>query len=315
MFFNFMILGILISISSNSWLGVWLGLEINLLSFIPLMSDFKNLLANESSMKYFITQVLASLLMLVSMISLYYNNFSSNLLSIALFLKMGAAPLHMWLPPVMEGLNWANILILGTMQKIAPMILISYNTKETFTIFILTSIIIGSIMSLNQTSMKKIMAYSAINHTGWMISTMMFSNLIWLTYFSIYSLILVNLTWIFKNFNVNHIKQTISNNQMFKISLTLNFWNLAGIPPFLGFWPKWLTIQTMVSNNWMIVAFLMIMFTIVMIFVYTRIMVSNLLMNTFEMNYLQQNLKHKNWTMNFLLMTSLILNTSMLFLF
>jgi NADH-ubiquinone oxidoreductase chain 2 len=94
--------GILISISSNSWLGAWIGLEINLISFIPLISSQENIFTTEASLKYYIIQALASstLLFLVVMKALINQGFSTGrevheyIIIIPLLLKIGAAPLH-----------------------------------------------------------------------------------------------------------------------------------------------------------------------------------------------------------------------------
>jgi NADH-ubiquinone oxidoreductase chain 2 len=94
--------GILISISSNSWLGAWIGLEINLMSFIPLISSQENIFTAEASLKYFIIQALASavLLFLVVMERLVNQNLIIDksiheyVIITPLLLKIGAAPLH-----------------------------------------------------------------------------------------------------------------------------------------------------------------------------------------------------------------------------
>jgi NADH-ubiquinone oxidoreductase chain 2 len=93
--------GILISISSNSWLGAWIGLEINLISFIPLMSSQENIYTTEASLKYFLVQALASssLLFLVVIKMLVSNTMitrrmHSYAVITPLLMKIGAAPLH-----------------------------------------------------------------------------------------------------------------------------------------------------------------------------------------------------------------------------
>jgi len=84
-------------------------------------------------------------------------------------LKTGTAPLQWWFPGVMEGLRWENTALLITVQKAAPLILVSYLIEiNPFTLgIILISTIVGSIGGLNQNSIWKILTYSSINHTGW----------------------------------------------------------------------------------------------------------------------------------------------------
>ena len=102
-----------------------------------------------------------------------------------LLLKSGAAPLHWWFPGVMEGLRWENCALLIRVQKAAPLMLISYLIEiSAFTlIIILLSAIVGSIGGLNQTSIRKTLTYSTINHTGWILIALATSENLWLVYF------------------------------------------------------------------------------------------------------------------------------------
>nr|YP_010154877.1 NADH dehydrogenase subunit 2 [Melanophila acuminata]QQX28196.1 NADH dehydrogenase subunit 2 [Melanophila acuminata] len=328
MFFFSLISGTLISISSYSWLGMWVGLEINLLSIIPLMNNSKNLFSSEASLKYFITQALASSILLFSIILLmsmdnFINNMNLNNLNIiimnsALLTKTGAAPFHFWFPEVMEGLNWMNSLILLTWQKLAPMILLMYNLNMTtfFTIIIIMCLTVGSIMGLNQISLRKILAYSSINHIGWMIAAMMFLELIWLYYFIIYTIISLNIILIFNYFKIFFIKQLFSSfnqNPSLKMMFSFNFFSLGGLPPFLGFFPKWLTIQMLVQNKFYFLTFTMIIMTLITLYYYIRISFSSLLLNNSELNFkLDPFLPTKNFYIflfNFISLLSLIFCT------
>nr|YP_010838215.1 NADH dehydrogenase subunit 2 [Sternocampsus coriaceus]WGF20842.1 NADH dehydrogenase subunit 2 [Sternocampsus coriaceus] len=300
LFISTLFLSTMISISAYSWLGMWLGLEINLLSIIPLMQSIKNKLSAEASVKYFTVQAIASTIILMSVILMTIKinlptntNFKSTILmsmNSALLTKMGMAPFHFWFPEVMEGLDWMNCLLILTWQKIAPMILLMYNMLFiNFTsIIILIAMIISGVMAMNQISLRKILAYSSINHMGWMISTMMIMETVWFYYFLIYAIISINLVMVFKNskvFFINQLHQIMNSNKMIKLFFMLNFLSLSGIPPFLGFLPKWFTIQILTQNNMMFLPTIMIIFTLIMIFVYLRIMISTLLMNINESNW------------------------------
>nr|WHM51797.1 NADH dehydrogenase subunit 2 [Anacanthotermes sp.] len=282
--------GILISISSSSWFGAWMGLEINLLSFIPLMMNQNNIYTTESSIKYFIVQAAASssLLFLVlmktmmeSMTPLPESNYSSIIINTPLLLKSGAAPFHWWFPGVMEGLDWSNCLLLMTVQKMAPLMLISYqtSTQMTFlTTIILTSAIVGAIGGINQTSLRKIMTYSSINHTGWMLAAMTISENLWITYFAIYSLLTTTVVTIIKPFNssfINQLMLTNKKNTMTKIMLFTTLLSLGGLPPFLGFLPKWITIQAMINNSMTAVAIIMVTMSVMTLYYYLRMCYSS----------------------------------------
>nr|YP_010448650.1 NADH dehydrogenase subunit 2 [Sinelater perroti]UTS56938.1 NADH dehydrogenase subunit 2 [Sinelater perroti] len=305
----------LITVSSYSWLGMWLGLEINLLSIIPLMNEKKNLMTAEASMKYFIVQAIASSIILMSIIimTLKMNLFSflepmnyTLFLTSALLTKMGMAPFHFWFPEVLEGLSWINCLLILTWQKLAPMILILYNPSNMkfISISIIISVIISGLMALNQVSIRKIMAFSSINHMGWMMSMIMTMQTIWLIYFIIYSLITVNLIIIFEKTKCFFINQLslINKNNMTKILFILNFLSLSGIPPFLGFIPKWLSIQILMEKNMFLLTTIMIMATLIMIFTYIRISLSSFILNLSELKW------KMNWEWPMISINTLILN-------
>nr|QVM79283.1 NADH dehydrogenase subunit 2 [Rhagium fortecostatum] len=293
LFFKTLIIGTLISISSYSWMSMWMGLEINLLSMIPLLSDEKNIYPSESALKYFITQSLASIILLFSIIMMLNlkeffpqnsNFYMMIIMNSALFTKMGAAPFHAWFPEVMEGLNWMNCLLMLTWQKVAPMILLMYNLKMTLfmSCVIIFSSVISGILGLNQISLRKIMAYSSINHIGWMIASMLNFSIIWIIYFFIYSIITINIISIFKLFNIFYLKQlfnTLNFNKNLKFFFMLNFLSLGGLPPFLGFFPKWLTVNNLIFSNFLVITLLLIVFTLITLFFYLRITFMSLTMN------------------------------------
>nr|AHG53765.1 NADH dehydrogenase subunit 2 [Drosophila yakuba] len=316
LFTTIMIIGTLITVTSNSWLGAWMGLEINLLSFIPLLSDNNNLMSTEASLKYFLTQALASTVLLFSSILLMLANnlnneinesFTSMIIMSALLLKSGAAPFHFWFPNMMEGLTWMNALMLMTWQKIAPLMMISYlNIKNLLLISVILSVIIGAIGGLNQTSLRKLMAFSSINHLGWMLSSLMISESIWLIYFIFYSFLSFVLTFMFNIFKLFHLNQLFSwfvNSKILKFSLFMNFLSLGGLPPFLGFLPKWLVIQQLTMCNQYFLLTLMMMSTLITLFFYLRICYSAFMLNYFENNWIMEMNMNSNNTNLYLIMT------------
>nr|UJG45527.1 NADH dehydrogenase subunit 2 [Diplonevra concinna] len=309
LFITSLILGTLITISSNSWLSAWMGLEINLLSFIPLMNDNKNLMSTESSMKYFLVQAMASSILLFFVImymvnSNFYNNFIYmnfylNLLIIStLMLKMGMAPFHFWFPNIIEGLNWINSLILLTWQKIAPLMLMSYmNLNKIIIPMIIVSMIISAMGGLNQTSLRKIMVYSSINHLSWMCASMMYNELIWLNYFLFYSFLSLTLIYYFfmnKLFYMNQLYSLYNYSMEMKLIMLLNFLSLGGLPPFLGFYPKWMVIELLTTNQLFLIS-IMVMLTLLTLFFYIKMCYSSFLLNYYEIkwnNIMNMNNKH-----------------------
>nr|YP_009689682.1 NADH dehydrogenase subunit 2 [Trichoprosopon pallidiventer]QEE94424.1 NADH dehydrogenase subunit 2 [Trichoprosopon pallidiventer] len=310
-FFIMLICSSLITISANSWLSAWMGLEINLLSFIPLMNESKkNLMTSESSLKYFLIQAFASSILLFSIIFMmlifnmnWYmiNNFNELLLLSTLLLKSGAAPFHFWFPNVMEGLNWINNLILMTWQKIAPLMLISYNWNYNFFIIsIILSTLIGSLGGLNQISLRKLMAYSSINHLGWMLLAMMNNEMLWLSYFFFYSFLSFSIVFMFNTFKIFYFNQIFNfypMNSIIKFFMFLNLLSLGGLPPFLGFLPKWLVIQNLINMNHYFLLFLMVCLTLITLFYYLRLSYSIFMLNFNKNSWmLMNNFSNKNMT-------------------
>nr|YP_009271262.1 NADH dehydrogenase subunit 2 [Biston perclara]ANW36827.1 NADH dehydrogenase subunit 2 [Biston perclara] len=318
MFFLFILFfSTMISISSNSWFGCWIGLEINLMSFIPLISKANNLMASEAALKYFLTQSIASInfLFYIIMKLIFFKNFETNnimlmMINSSMLMKMGAAPFHFWFPNIIEGLSWFNNFILMTWQKITPMILLSYYfNKNLLTFSIMLNIIIGAMGGLNQTSLRKMMAFSSINNLGWMISSIMISENLWIFYLFMYSFLISTMCLFFYLTNSYFINQLFILNMkpMIKINLLINFLSLGGLPPFIGFMPKWIIINFLTMNNFYLMTLIFIMMSLIMLFFYIRIIYSSFMMNYLKMKWFKINLKNNiNNIMNLLSMFSII---------
>nr|QXT44063.1 NADH dehydrogenase subunit 2 [Apicotermitinae gen. D sp. CAM075]QXT44362.1 NADH dehydrogenase subunit 2 [Apicotermitinae gen. D sp. CMRT020] len=287
--------GMLVSVSSNSWLGAWMGLEINLMSFIPLMSNVKNMYNTEASLKYFIVQVLASATLLFMVVmktlmedlfSFESNSYTPMIICTPLLLKSGAAPLHWWFPGVMEGLSWENCALLMTIQKAAPLMLMSYLIDiNIFTLsIIMMSTVVGAIGGLNQTSMRKILTYSSINHTGWMLIALTTSENLWMVYFAIYSTLTLTVVSAIKLSGVSFINQTMMTNKettLMKFMMFTSLLSLGGLPPFLGFLPKWIVIQAMIMNNMTPLAVVVVVTSLITLYYYLKISYSSfMILNT-----------------------------------
>nr|YP_010852834.1 NADH dehydrogenase subunit 2 [Athyma daraxa]WGL40253.1 NADH dehydrogenase subunit 2 [Athyma daraxa] len=324
MFFLFILFfSTLISISANSWLGCWIGLEINLLSFIPLITTPNNLLNSEASLKYFLTQSIASinflfsiLLSLFIMKNFFFNNFFSVIINSSLLMKMGSIPFHFWFPNIMEGISWINCFILMTWQKITPMILLSYYFNLNFLYFIMIfNVMIGAIGSFNQTSLRKLMAFSSINNLGWMIASITISENLWLIYFMFYSIFTFIMCFLFYIINIFFINQLFFFNMNFliKMSIMINFFSLGGLPPFLGFFPKWLVINYLLNNNFFIISFVFIMSSLILLFIYIRIIYSSLLFFSFKLKWLKIFIKNNYlifiYFFNFISLLGMIIST------
>nr|WMQ52309.1 NADH dehydrogenase subunit 2 [Ceutorhynchus cf. asper XHL-2023] len=291
-----LIMGTTMAVTANSWLVTWLGLEVNLLGLMPLMSHLNKKYSSESTIKYFLIQTMASGMFLFSSIimstefmhhSLEINSINSFMLCSALFLKIGAAPFHFWLPEVISGSDWKMNFIILTWQKLAPMIIVYQAAPNPiyFSIIIIMSSIISGIQGMNQTCLRKILAYSSINHSSWMLASILYSLTLWFCYYLIYLLINLSIIMMMISSNTRHISQLskfFTLNKNMKIMFLLSFLNLGGLPPFLGFLPKWMTTLSLVQNTFYFVTTLLIIFTLITLYFYLRITLSTFSINSEE---------------------------------
>nr|UUF68418.1 NADH dehydrogenase subunit 2 [Oreta sp.] len=307
----------LISISSNSWFGCWIGLEINLLSFIPLINNSYNILTTEASLKYFLIQAIASinflfsiLLKLIFLKNFEINNFLSIMINLSMLMKMGSVPFHFWFPNIVEGLSWLNNFILMSWQKITPLILLSYYLNKNFLIImIMLNIIVGAIGGINQTSLRKLLAFSSINNLGWMISAIMISENLLLFFIGVYSFLISMMCFIFYSLNSFFINQLfiINLNYMIKINLFINFLSLGGLPPFIGFFPKWIVINFLILNKSYLLTTLFVMMSLIMLFFYIRILYTSFMFNYIKLKWFKIMIKNNfKLYINFFSMISIL---------
>nr|ASY98444.1 NADH dehydrogenase subunit 2 [Sinomiopteryx grahami] len=316
-----LISGMLISLCTNSWMGAWMGLEINLLSFLPLLSSNLNTFSTEASLKYFLIQVIASstllfmILLKSSTYEMFYftkNNFWNIMVMMPLLMKIASFPFHWWLPSMIEGLSWFNCFILLCMQKIAPLMMISYilNNNKFIQIIIVMSTIIGAIGGLNQISLRKILSFSSINHIGWMLSTMILGSNLWLLYFTVYTInigVIINLTSSVNWFNIMQTFNSLNKMKFMKFFLFMSFLSLGGLPPFIGFFPKWITIQLLIENNMISMSTIMILTSLITLYFYIRILYTVMMITNLEMLWSKTFFYNKNIIM-------LMINSSIIIL-
>nr|YP_010586108.1 NADH dehydrogenase subunit 2 [Chimarra paramonorum]UZZ43844.1 NADH dehydrogenase subunit 2 [Chimarra paramonorum] len=308
-FFSILTFSTLFSISTNSWINCWMGMELNLYAFIVLI--FKQNMYNlESTIKYFIIQSITSMFFLIA-IMMYLQTFSpfnSLLVNLSLLMKLNSSPFHYWGMNMILGLTWQNIIIFLTWQKIIPMILLFYNFNFTLMmIFIILNSLFGSIEGLNQVSLKKIILFSSINHLSWMLMIFYMNENLWMMYFLIYSSILMIIT------SYNYMMNNLKMNQMYSMKIThlnnffllMNLLSLGGLPPFLGFFPKWITIKFMLMNNLYFINLLMILCSLLTLFFYLRLFYSSSFLMMFKIKWMHINNTKNLFLLNILSFSSM----------
>nr|YP_009667251.1 NADH dehydrogenase subunit 2 [Odorrana livida]ARO35547.1 NADH dehydrogenase subunit 2 [Odorrana livida] len=281
-------MGTVLATSSYHWLIAWIGLEINTLSILPLMTKKPHPRAIEAATKYFLTQAAASALMLFSCLTNALQvgewnidtpaNAANTPLSIALMMKLGLAPLHFWLPEVLQGISLSTGLILSTWQKIPPMTLlfqISYDINLNLVVILsIASILIGGWGGIGQTQLRKIMAFSSIGHLGWIILVLKFSPQLSLFSFTLYiimttamflSLITLSST------KMSQVATSWTKNPAMTATTMLILLSLAGLPPLTGFLPKMLITLELIKQNMIIFATLAMLASLLALFFYLRL--------------------------------------------
>nr|YP_010035020.1 NADH dehydrogenase subunit 2 [Parazyginella tiani]QOX09864.1 NADH dehydrogenase subunit 2 [Parazyginella tiani] len=265
-----MMIGIIMSISSNNWITIWCGLEISLISIIPMMIS-SLVLSSESTMKYFIVQSISSSMLMMSMlIMIMKGDYNYNyMLTTSLLIKTGVAPFHNWVLTVIEGLNLWMVLIILTINKVAPITLLSYTTNTIMMIIMLT-MILGSISGLNQNSFSKLIGYSSIFNMG-LIMSIIKINLMWIYYLTIYSFMMLMLIFNLIKWKINFLNQSMMSEFLLnKMSLWLNILSMGGMPPLLGFSIKYMVITHLISIKMISLVSMMVMMSLITMFFYLR---------------------------------------------
>ena len=286
-FFSTLILSIILTLSRDSWFLVWIGLEINLLSFISLIFIKKRKYRTESSLKYFLIQVIPSIRIITcSLLNNNIYNITLYFMTIALIIKIGAAPLHQWLPSLIEGLSWNNIKLLLIFQKINPLflILILLNFFYFLFFFIFFCCYIGAIGGLNQRSLRKLIVYSSISHLGWLLTANIITLIMCILYFFMYSIILYRLLVLFQENQSVRLRFLFIKKEIIIIS-RIAILSLAGLPPLIGFFPKLIIRQELIIRNRPILLSILLISTFFSLFYYMRISLRGILFSSY-INYI-----------------------------
>nr|YP_010254518.1 NADH dehydrogenase subunit 2 [Plagiopholis styani]QTZ98238.1 NADH dehydrogenase subunit 2 [Plagiopholis styani] len=274
--------------STTHWLMTWVCLEINTLSMTPIISKPHHPRATEAATKYYLMQILAStaLLFATTMNAMNTSNWemhlitdpmSTTIITMTLLMKMAAAPFHFWLPEVSQGTTTLTTLTILTWQKIAPLmiLLINYNKMSSPLLIssAILSILIGGLGGLNQLQLRKIMAFSSIAHTGWILAILIMAPNISTLSFMIYTmtsipvLMTISLT---SSITMKDMGMMWTTSPYLTVTMTTTILSLAGLPPLMGFMPKWLILNKMVSGGMIMEATTMTIASMLTLYIYMR---------------------------------------------
>nr|ABF61718.1 NADH dehydrogenase subunit 2 [Picumnus nebulosus] len=282
-------LGTTIAISSNHWTLAWTGLEINTLAIIPMISKSHHPRAIEATIKYFLVQATASATILFSSminawtsgqwdITQLTNPTSHLLLTAAIAIKLGLTPFHFWFPEVLQGSSLTTALLLSTVMKLPPIAILTLTSNSLnphlLTLMAIASAALGGWMGLNQTQIRKTMAFSSISHLGWMTIIIIHNPKLTTLTFLLYTLLTTAIFLSLNTSNTTKLSTLLTSwtkTPMLNTTLMLTLLSLAGLPPFTGFLPKWLIIQELTKQEMTPAALIIALLSLLSLFFYLRL--------------------------------------------
>nr|YP_010362124.1 NADH dehydrogenase subunit 2 [Ailuroedus buccoides]UNQ87769.1 NADH dehydrogenase subunit 2 [Ailuroedus buccoides] len=284
-----LLMGTTLTISSNHWITAWAGLEINTLAILPLISKSHHPRAIEAATKYFLTQATASALVLFSSMANAWQTgqwdimqlttpVSCTIFTAAVAMKLGLVPFHFWFPEVLQGSSLTTSLVLSTVMKFPPITLMFLTSKSLdptlLTTMAILSAALGGWMGLNQTQIRKILAFSSISHLGWMTIVLVYYPKLTMLNFYLYStmtaaafLTLHSL----KALKLQTLMTSWTKSPALSAMFFLTLLSLAGLPPLTGFMPKWLIIQELTKQDMALASTIISITSLLGLFFYLRL--------------------------------------------
>lgn len=267
LFLIIIFVGPLIRISSRDWLVAWAGIEVSMIGLFPfIVNKFSS--GKEASVKYFLIQSLARILLLVGGIFffVFFIYKSIILLLIRLSLKIGFFPGQFWVPSLLRSLSWINnFLILGPI-KVAPLgflrlIIVNDYLKNLVLVLGLLRALVGSLLGINQSSVRGILGASSISHSGWILISIIYGFL-WGYFFSYLLVLFFSIVGFFRgNF----------------LLVRLNLFSIRGLPPFLMFVIKFKVLYCLIFSNNIIMFTILILSSVIRLSFYLKFFFTYLL--------------------------------------
>ena len=315
------ILGMLIMVSGHSLLTLYLGLEIMSLSLYALIATARDRTAAiEAALKYFVLGAIASGLLLYGMSMIYGISGSLNIAQISNFasaatlgsqqtlilnfglvflvigvaFKLGAVPFHMWVPDVYQGSPTSVTMFLSSVPKIAAVAILirllidvlgslQYYWSDLFMILAILSIAIGSLVALNQTNIKRMLAYSTISHIGFVLLGFVTGVVdgYGAAVFYVLTYILMSLAAFgviialnkngFEADQIADFQGLSKSSPWLALIMLVVMLSMAGVPPFIGFYSKLFILQQVVAEGYVILAVLAVIFAVISAYYYLQI--------------------------------------------
>ena len=313
----FAVLGMMLLTSAGSLIMVYLGLELLALSSYALVAiDRDSRLASEAAMKYFVLGALASGLLLYGMSLVYGATGSLDLAAIreaapgvaqpmllltgvvfmvaGISFKFGAAPFHMWLPDVYHGAPTPITLFIGSAPKLAAFAMVvrllgfgaaplAEHWQPMLAVLAALSLVVGNVIALMQTNLKRMLAYSTISHVGFLFlglagggaegyaAAMFYAISYALMATAAFGAIVLLARRGFEADNIEDFKGLNARDPWSAGMVLCVMASLAGIPPFLGFWAKLAVLRAAIHGGMLWLAIVGVVFAVIGAFYYLRV--------------------------------------------
>lgn len=324
----FSLLGQMVMISGNNLLVIYLGLELMSLALYALVALRRNhSVSTEAAMKYFVLGAMASGFLLYGISMLYGATGSLDLIQIAkatasgvvnknvlvfgvvfivagLAFKLGVVPFHMWVPDVYQGAPTAVTLLIGAAPKLAAFAIcmrllvegllpLAVEWQQMLMVLAVMSMAIGNITAIAQTNLKRMLAYSTISQSGFMLlgllsgvidghvslfsatsaySSAMFYTITYvLTTLGTFGVIMLLARMGFEAENLEDFKGLNQRSPWFAFVMLILMFSLAGVPPMMGFYAKLSVLQAVIGTGQIWLAVLAVMMSLIGAFYYLRV--------------------------------------------
>jgi len=269
----FSILGLYFCINTNIFLITWIGLELLTFTFAGILLKNKNHFRLEKTFKYFLTKILAGLFFIFGSFlcwNYYINkkNIGKFLIIIGLLVKLGLFPFIKWFPDTMYSSKFFAGFILCTYQKIAPLFLISTFDKNFILISCFISFFLCCLYIIKRKSILRIIRFSSVKRMAWITLTTCFNTNVSFFCFFIYTLLLLPFFITLKKFNIRKMNKTIKKTQLIILLLSIR-----RIPPFLGFFLKFVLLLNLYLYIGVFLRILLIFLSIPIRFCFFRIII------------------------------------------
>lgn len=316
----FATLGMMVMISANHFLALYLGLELlslSLYAMVALARDSAR--STEAAMKYFVLGALASGMLLYGMSMVYgatgslgiddviasvqSTESNSTILKFGLVFvvagigfKLGAVPFHMWVPDVYDGAPTAVTLLIGTAPKLAAFAFIVrllvealgadelvVEWRQMLVLLSVASLILGNVVAIAQTNLKRMLAYSTISHMGFLLlgvlsgttqgygAAMFYVSVYVIMALGAFGMILLMSRQGYEADQLEDLKGLNQRHPWYAFVMLVMMFSMAGIPPTVGFWAKLAVLQAVISIGYVWLAVLAVLFSLVGAYYYLRV--------------------------------------------